>query len=71
MTTKETERLTQLESNQADLLKVIEKLDEKVDKLQSSFDQLTGMQKALMWVTGTLLTISGLIIATINTIKDK
>lgn len=71
MTSKEVERLTRVETTQADMAQIIEKMDKKLDQLQQSFDQLTGIQKALMWVTGVILAVGTLIISVINTLKSN
>lgn len=78
MTAKETERLARVEEQQKNMTEAIrlltqnlEKGNEKLDELNTKFDNLTGGKQALMWVTGILLTVFGLIAAYVNVLKDK
>mgnify|MGYP000944237751 FL=1 len=66
-----------MEDNQTNFAQAIERInakldaqDEKLDLLNSKFDQLSGGKQALMWVTGVSLTVAGLIIAFINVNKN-
>ena len=57
-----------MESSQADMAKILEKLDAKLDEqakqldiLNRKFDELTGAKKFLIWLTGTILVIAGIL----------
>jgi len=77
MTKTESERLTRMEDNQDNFAKALDRLTsqleiqgQKLDELNSKFDNLAGGKQALMWLTGIALTISGLVIAALN-LKKK
>lgn len=67
------ERLNRMEDHQKEFAKAIDKInakldkqDEKLDALSAKFDELSGAKKAIIWLTGVALTITGLIIAWLN-----
>jgi chaperonin cofactor prefoldin len=77
MTKMETERLTRVEQKQEDMasditeLKVSAKeINTKLDALTSTLDNLSGGKQALIWITGIILTVTGLIIGFFN-VKRK
>lgn len=78
MTSRESERLIRVEERQAEMTEAIKLLttnlengNKKLDELNSKFDSMTGGKQALMWVTGIVLTIAGLIAAYINVLKNN
>lgn len=71
------ERLNRMEDNQIEFAKAIDKInakldkqDEKLDVLTAKFDELSGAKKAIIWLTGVALTVTGLIIAYLNSHKN-
>jgi uncharacterized coiled-coil protein SlyX len=77
MTSRESERLIRVEERQAEMTDAINKItanlekgNQKLDELNSKFDNLTGGKQAIMWITGIVLTIAGLIAAYINVLKN-
>lgn len=70
MTKTETAQLATALQEIRDMSKRLEKMEGKVDELQTSFDTLSGGKKALMWVTGTFIAVCGLVLAFLNLRKD-
>ena len=69
MTKSETERLTRVEDKQAEMARLITKMDKKLDALQSSFDSLSGGKRALIWACATAIAVAGLVIGALNLMK--
>lgn len=53
-----------------ELKKSAREINDKLDRLTSTLDSLSGGKQALMWITGIFIALSGLLISYLN-IKGK
>lgn len=74
---KQTAMQEDIESLKAQVGKIDDKLEhqstkinDKLDAINSTLDNLMGGKKALIWITGVALTIAGLAIALVNSIRN-
>ena len=71
MTARESERLGKVEQKQDDFNERLKNVEDKLDILISKFDNLSGGKQALMWVTGTMLTISALVLGIVHEFRKQ
>jgi hypothetical protein len=76
MTKTETERLTRMEDNQIDFAEALQKINARLDSqdktlnaINKTLNEISGGRKALMWASGTLFTVIGLILAIAHELK--
>lgn len=84
MTSNEANTINQVQTTQAvmkehqrtmqddidELKKIARDTNAQISELNKKFDELSGAKRAMMWLTGVVLTISGLVIAWLNSHKS-
>jgi len=66
MTNKESQQLAALKQEVSDLKEDLKLVQTTVSDIKATLDNLSGGRQAIMWVTGTILVIAGLIISALH-----